>query len=155
MAFGSGPGLATSTSPNAVIRLLDLETREVKALPGSQGFFSPRFAPDGRQVAALSFDGQRLLLFEFATGRWTELYKGAPGYPNRSGDGRHPYFDTGSELRRVRIEDHLVEVIASLKGFRRVSTSFGQWFGLAPDDTPVVLRDVGTSEIYALDWDAP
>jgi hypothetical protein len=26
---------------------------------------------------------------------------------------------------------------------------------LAPDDSPLVVRDVGTHEIYALDWDAP
>ena len=36
-----------------------------------------------------------------------------------------------------------------------MSTILGQWFGLAPGDTPPVLRDVGTSEIWALDWDAP
>jgi len=155
LAFGSLPGLEPSTSPNAVIRLLDLQTHEVSALPGSQGFFSPRFSPDGHHVAALSFDLQRLVLFDFATGKKTELYKGTAGYPNWSGDGRHLYFETGSELRRVRIGDHHVEVIASLKGFRRALSSLGQWFGLAPDDTPLVLRDVGTSEIYALDWDAP
>jgi len=155
LAFGTFPNLELSTSPNAVIRLLDVETREVKALPGSQGFFSPRFSPDGRHLAALSFDLRRLLLFEFATGRWTELYQGTVGYPNWSGDGRHLYFDTGSELRRLRIEDHHLEVIASLKGVRRVTGRLGQWFGLAPDDTPLVLRDGGTSEIYALDWDAP
>ena len=152
LAFGSSPMLETSTSPNAVIRLLDLETHEVKALPGSQGFYSPRFAPDGRHVAALSFDDQKLMLLDVATGRWAELYKGLVGNPNWSGDGRQVYFDTGSELRRVKIEDHHVEVILGLKGLRRRADD---WFGLAPDDSPLVLRDVGTSEIYALDWDAP
>jgi hypothetical protein len=29
------------------------------------------------------------------------------------------------------------------------------WFGLAPDDSPLVLRDTGTQDIYALDWEAP
>ena len=29
------------------------------------------------------------------------------------------------------------------------------WTGLAPDDSPLVLRDIGTQEIYALDWAAP
>jgi Tol biopolymer transport system component len=155
LAFGSLPNLEQSTSPNAVIRLLDLETREVSTVPGSQGFFSPRFSPDGHNLAALSFDVRRLVLFEFASGRWTELYRGFAGYPNWSGDGRHLYFETGSELRRVRIKDHHVEVIASLKDVRRAATPLGQWFGLAPDDTPLILRDVGTSEIYALDWEAP
>ena len=55
----------------------------------------------------------------------------------------------------MRIEDDHVEVIASVKHFRRVSTFVGPWFGLAPDDTPLVLRDVAKREIYALDWDAP
>ncbi len=155
LAFGTTPAYEASTSPNAVIRMLDLETHEASVLPGSQGFFSPRFSPDGRHVAALAFDGQRLLLFAFATGRWTELYKGSVGYPNWSGDGRHLYFETGSEVRRVRIGDHRVEVVASLKGLRRAAIFFTSWFGLAPDDTPLLLRDVGTSEIYALNWDAP
>ncbi len=29
------------------------------------------------------------------------------------------------------------------------------WFGLAPDDSLLVLRDVGSQEIYAIDWEAP
>jgi serine/threonine protein kinase len=156
LAFGSIPGLVASKSPDAVIRSMDLGTHEVKALPGSEGLFSPRFSPDGRHLAALSFDIQRLMLSDLATGRWSEIYKGSTGYPNWSADGRYLYFDTGSELRRVKIADGRVEVIASLEGLRRVPTpNLGQWFGLAPDDTLLVLRDVGTSEIYALDWDAP
>jgi hypothetical protein len=26
---------------------------------------------------------------------------------------------------------------------------------MAPDDSPLLLRDTGTQEIYALDWQAP
>jgi hypothetical protein len=32
---------------------------------------------------------------------------------------------------------------------------FGSWTGLDPDNSPLVLRDTSTQEIYALDWDAP
>ena len=31
----------------------------------------------------------------------------------------------------------------------------GEVTGLAGDDSPLVLRDTGTEEIYALDWEAP
>jgi hypothetical protein len=31
---------------------------------------------------------------------------------------------------------------------------FGYWLGMAPDDSPLLLRDTGTQEIYALDWQA-
>jgi hypothetical protein len=29
------------------------------------------------------------------------------------------------------------------------------WSGITPDGSPLVLRDVGTQEIYALDWQVP
>ena len=42
-----------------------------------------------------------------------------------------------------------------LKGLRRVNGSFGKWFGLGPADVPMLLRDTGSSQIYAIDWEAP
>jgi hypothetical protein len=134
--------------------LLEVPTGEVSELPGSQGLFSPHFSPDGRRVAAVSFDALRLMLFDFGSAKWTKVYEGAIGYPSWSRDGRHVYFDAGSEVRRVRIDDGQVEVVARLKGFRR-PTGWGGWFGLTPDDSPLVLRDVGAHEIYALDFKAP
>jgi len=29
------------------------------------------------------------------------------------------------------------------------------WFGLAPDDSPLVARDIGSQEIYALEMQWP
>ena len=45
--------------------------------------------------------------------------------------------------------------MADLKDLRLVQTHLGSWFGLAPDDSPLVLRDIGIQDIYALDWKAP
>ena len=58
-------------------------------------------------------------------------------------------------LYRVRISDHKLEKIASLKGIRLTIGAFGTWCGLGPDDSPLVLRDVGTQEIYAPDLQLP
>ena len=137
-----------------MIHLLDVTTGEVSDLPGSQGLFSPQYSPDGRHVAAERFDDLGLMLFDLDLGKWTDLYKGSVAFKSWSRDGRHVYFDAGSEVRRVRIDDGHVEVVASLKGFGRAA-GWGVWFGLAPDDSPLVVRDVGTHEIYALDWEAP
>jgi eukaryotic-like serine/threonine-protein kinase len=155
LAFGSVPGVERSDSPNVVIHLLDLETGAISALPGSQGLYAPRYSPDGRNIAALSFDGLRLLLFDFATGKWTEIYKGLVGWPSWSRNGRHLYFDTGTEVQRVRIADNNLQMVISTKGVRRTAGSFGSWFGIAPDESPLIMRDVGTQEIYALDWERP
>jgi len=151
LLFGS-TGPDTSTSPNAVIHVLDVPTGKVSDLPGSQGLFAPRCSPDGRHVAALPLDSRRLLLFDIGLGKWTELYKGALEYPVWSRDGRQVYFDAATEVKRVRIDDGHVEVVARVTGFVRGAWN---WVGLAPDDSPLLVRDVGTQEIYALDWDAP
>ena len=57
---------------------------------------------------------------------------------------------------RVQIKDRKVERVASLKDVKRpTSGSRNAWTGLAPDDSPLALRDISTYEIYALDWQLP
>jgi len=49
-----------------------------------------------------------------------------------------------------------VERVASLKDVKRpTSGSWGGWTGLAPDDSPLALRDISTFDIYALEWQLP
>jgi WD40 repeat protein len=55
------------------INILDLRTHKVSVVPGSTGLFSPHWSPDGRYIAALSYDGQTLMLFDFKTKKWVEL----------------------------------------------------------------------------------
>jgi hypothetical protein len=47
------------------------------------------------------------------------------------------------------------EQVASLRGMRLAPVLGGLLVGLAPDDSPLVLRDVGSQEIYALDLELP
>ena len=55
---------------------------------------------------------------------------------------------------RVRIRDRKLERVADLKNFRQTGY-YNIWLGLSPDDSPLLLHDIGTQEIYALDWEAP
>jgi hypothetical protein len=56
---------------------------------------------------------------------------------------------------RFRVADRKIEKVVSLKGIRRVTGSLGQWIGLDPSDAPLLLRNTGNEQVYALDWDAP
>ncbi|HZP01995.1 MAG TPA: hypothetical protein VFD30_17035, partial [Terriglobia bacterium] len=58
-------------------------------------------------------------------------------------------------IYRLRISDRKLEEVVSLKQFRFVNTGLDFWSGLAPDDSPLLFRDVGAQDIYALDWEAP
>jgi hypothetical protein len=58
-------------------------------------------------------------------------------------------------LSRFRISDSSLERIASLQDVRRTGVFGWPWVGLTPDDNPLILRDTGIEEIYALDVDLP
>jgi Tol biopolymer transport system component len=147
-----------SASGQMALHILDLRKHQVSTLPGSEGLYSPRWSPDGRYIAALRAGPENVQLFDFTKKNWVELEKLFVGYPSWSRDSKYVYFDspTGTDpaFYRVRISDHKVEKLVSLKNLR-LTGSGGSWTGLAPDDSPLVLRDVGTQEIYALDWQAP
>ena len=145
------------TPPHLIV--VDLETGKVSILPGSEGLFSPRWSPDGRSIAALSADLARLALFEFATGRWRVLMigRGSLGYPSWTRDGSRIQVQSGSSIFRVRATDGHVQPVASLERVGPVVTagSWG-WIGIAPDDSPLVLREMsGPVEVYALDVEWP
>ena len=150
-------GARVHPEPSAIY-LLELRTNRVSMLPGSEELFSPRWSPDGRYIAAISFGSQnRLLLFDFTTKRWTELSQEVAAWPRWSQDGKYIYFAgfRDNALFRVRLGDRKIEWLASLKDFRLAIGSSGPWPGWAPDDSPVVLRDLGTQDIYALEWKTP
>ena len=158
LVFHAGTVIDPSTS---TIYLLEMKTRQLSKLPGSEGLFSPRWSPDGRYIAAINVGLQnRLLLFDFMTQKWTEFLSGQrAGGPHWSRDGKYIYFisshEGGRDIFRVGIGDRKVELWASLKGCRLAQGVFGAWFGWTPDDQPLMLRDEGTQDIYALDWQAP
>jgi Tol biopolymer transport system component len=147
--FGNGP-----TNPTSSIRILDVKTQQLSTLPGSTGLYSPRWSPDGHYIAAMNFDSSSLMLFDFQTQKWDELAKISMGFPNWSRTGDYIYFlheENAPSVMRVRLRDRKIERVADLKNFRQTGY-YSVWLGMAPDDSPLLLRDTGTMEIYALDW---
>jgi serine/threonine protein kinase/Tol biopolymer transport system component len=147
--FGNAP-----TNPNSSIHLLDIKTQQRSTVPGSTGLFSPRWSPNGRYIAAMNFDSRVLMLFDFQTQKWQELAKVTMGFPNWSKNSDYVYFlheEDHPSVMRVHISDHQVETVADLGDFRQAGY-WSVWLGMAPDDSPLLLRDTGTQEIYALDW---
>ena len=156
LLFSYFPIFETQAAENLGVYILDLKTRKLTKLPGSKGFWAPRWSMDGRYIVARSLDSEVLMLFDFKTQRWTELARGVYfGFMNWSRDGKYVYYlRRGQEpaVLRVRIADRKVEEVASLKDVRQTGFRGGVWMGLAPDDSPLVLRDIGTQEVYALDF---
>lgn len=146
-----------SNDPASAIHILDLASHQVSSLPGSQGLYSPRWSPDGRYISAFSADSKTLLLYDFQTQKWAELAAGSLSWLNWSHDGQYVYvLDTRGKnaVVRIRISDHKVEQVADLKKFSATGR-YGVSLSLAPDDSPLLLRDMGSQDVYAVDWQAP
>jgi Tol biopolymer transport system component/DNA-binding winged helix-turn-helix (wHTH) protein len=156
LIFSHGPALGSINPNDFVLVRYDLKTGQLSDVPGSTGFYAPRWSPDGRYVTALTTNQDKLMLLEVATGRWSEVATGqAIEYPSWSHDSQDLFFEStlneGRVLFRLNLSTRRTEQVLSLAGVRRVSVPFGvQWVGLAPDNSALIMRDVGIREIYAL-----
>ena len=148
-------------SPTSSIYVLNLHTRQVSTIPGPKGLFSPRWSPDGRFINATTYNELKLLLFDLTTQAWSELDSGhVYGYPMWSRDAKYLYFsnpgENGPPFYRLRVADRKLERVANANLPRGLAMgSFGPWTGLAPDNSPLLIRDTSMQEIYALDLELP
>jgi serine/threonine protein kinase len=143
-------------APDAVqLGIFDIESNKLSVIPDSQskaGVYWPTeqmIIAGGEQDALYSFDPK--------TGEWSVLADGPISDWMVSPDSKYMYFvretPGNPEAMRVRLADRKIEVVASLKGFRRASDPVafgGTWVGVAPDGSLLLTRDIGTQEIYAL-----
>src|SRR6185369_5418106 len=151
--------------PNMPISTIDLDSRRVSTLPGSMGLYSPRWSPDGKYIAAITTEPpHKLMLFELTAQKWTEVFGFEMGYPSWSHDGKYIYFvDAHSpgqnvpwRVARLRLRDRKIETIVDFQRVGRLTVgTIVEWFGIAPDDSPLMARDISTQELYAIDVNWP
>ncbi len=99
------------------------------------------------------------MLFDSASQNWQELTKASIGFTQWSADSNYVYFDTGfgadPAVYRVRVTDRKLERVPNLKNLRRGVTAWLSWSGLTPEGSPLLMRDIGTQEVYTLNFEAP
>ena len=148
LVYGTLPG--TDDPSDIALYRIDLRTHRNERIPGSDGLYNPLWSPDGHQLAAVDSSSQRLFLFDINSGRRTQLSEPAV-YPIWSADSQYLYFGARNhQVLRVHVPDGHEENVLDVP-FRTASASFG----LAPDGAPIILREHGHFDIYALSLDAP
>jgi eukaryotic-like serine/threonine-protein kinase len=161
LAFGHQ---SLSSQPDQTfIELFNLKTHQLSQLAGSNTIFAPRWSPDGRYIIALTWDGNKLMLYDVKNQKWQSLdvKLDSFGYLAWSPDSAYVYFDIflsrDSGYYRLRISDAKLEKLIDLKKVRLYTQPFGpgSWTGLGPGDTPLFPRDISTQEIYAFDLQIP
>ena len=158
LAFGTCI-YGASNPQGSEIKILNMRSRQVSTIPGSNGRCNPRWSPDGRYLLALDFTGfasTKILLFDFVTHKWSDWVIDPEGvnYPAWTPDSRYVEY-VNSACRRVKLGDTHPEALFSLKGLKPYLTEFGSWSDNAPDNSRLFVRDASTPEIYAIDVDFP
>ena len=148
--------------PGRSISIFDVASKHISELPGSKGLFSPRWSPNGKYIAAMDATTLHLLLYEVATQKWSIISDQTVGFPVWSHDSKYLNFqlypapDRLYRIARLRLSDHKIETVTELDKLGRLTNgTLGPWLGLAPDDSPLLARDISTFEIYALDMEWP
>ncbi len=150
IAFATSPNIGASAKSD--LRTFDLANGKTAVVPASDGLLVPRWSPDGRYLAAMTLDTEKLELFDLQSERWTPLTTGHVAFPEWSHDGQWIYYigwTPQAALMRIRAADGRREVMTPLGAVRYTGT-YTLWMGLDPADSPMMLRDVGSDDIYAL-----
>ncbi len=142
---------------------LNLKTGAETPLPGTLGMGTGKVSPDGRYLAGVTEAGQNLLVYDMVAGTTRKLADYA-NYPCWSADGKYIYYSTVAAgfilppeeigIFRVKVADASIERAAPAPAFP-LTGSWSFYNGLTPDGSVLQLRELGTSDIYALDADLP
>lgn len=157
IAFGGVPDLMGQGNTPRSIEILDLATNRISDVANSQGLFSPRWSPDGRYIAALTLDQQKVMLYEVATQKWKTLAVTSAADPVWASDSKaiyvHAYMAPSDPICRIDVATGRVEKIASLGDFPAGTISRYFFSGLQLDNAPVVHAETDSSNLYSVDLD--
>ena len=145
----------------AGVKVVDLATRKVSIMPGSEGFYVPSWSPDGLHMVAMAENPSRMVLYSARNRTWKELKKfNAPwGYWVWSSDSKSlniamthgtPGEDPG--IYRLTIVDGAWKRIAKFDGVT-VSSDGAEGFPcITPNGQLAMMSDTSAIQIYFAKW---
>jgi DNA-binding winged helix-turn-helix (wHTH) protein/Tol biopolymer transport system component len=132
----------------------DLATGHSKPIPNSAKMSAISLSPTGRYVAAQVQDTYSLDVLDLKTGERRRLTNDGV-YPRWSADERYVYankfYDSKPKMLRIRLSDLKSEDLFTLKSFS-AGGSLSTWSDVAPDGSVIFMRDLGGSDLYAIEW---
>jgi dipeptidyl aminopeptidase/acylaminoacyl peptidase len=154
LVYGNVDCLETDT---CWIRILDLASGKIESMPDSHGFRTARWSPDGKYIAALIPESHKLMLFDVKKERWRPLADSVTGDNvtwRRGSDFVYADSPRGERpvIERFRVSDGKRSEVVNLASLQNVPGQIDFWFGLAPDDSPLIVHRFTASEVYKLNW---
>lgn len=144
------------------IHIVDLSTRKITVLADPTDSKYAPWWPAPNQVVAFGVLGQAHL-YDLKSGKWSALGSVTDPISWTPSLDRTSLLllvrgPDGMRVVRMRSPDFKIETVADVGSMRLVEdgsalgvANSGQWIGITPDGSFALTRDVGSSEIYALD----
>jgi Tol biopolymer transport system component len=144
------------------IKVLDLATRKISIMPGSQGLIAPTWSPDGKYMVAWGYNPTRVVLYSAQTGTWKALRVSDRPWGNW-------VWSSDSQYLYLEMPDYGPEQV---RGFYRLAIADGAWSriggydplavignpaqGVFPSITsegqPAIMIDTSVDQIYLAKW---
>ena len=134
------------------ISIVNLESGEVQAVPGSETLHAVRWSPDGHRLSAMTQDAHSPIIYSFFMGKWAELWPKQLGCQHWSKDSRFLYRITGpdSGLMRFEVATGRVLEVRKVREFAITGTLYSCPFWTSEEE-PVALKNLNLNQIYRID----
>jgi len=143
--------MGSDKTPYAIYRL-SLKTQELSKIPGSDGLLASRVSPNGRYMTA--HRPNKTMLYDFQSQQWSDFVEGIDAW---SRDSKYVYLhrknrDQSAEVVRIGVPNGKIERVLDLKGIT-LGGYWPDWVSLLPDNSPLLMLDKSTQEIYRIEFE--
>jgi len=151
LVFSTIPALDIATESQRLF-LLDVATKKVQPLAGTENVYRPMVSPDGQWISCLSFPQNSLKLYHLETGRMQTLRNPNTSAPTWQKDSNSLLFlghasDGTLWVNSVNISDAAERALAKVPAGIKV---FDRWMGLSPSGQAILVRSLDRQQLFAI-----
>jgi len=145
------------------IRTLDLETRKVSTMPGSDGYYAPLWSPDGQYLAGIQNPPKSLAIYSVKTKQWKQLkvFEHDWGFFAWAPDSKSLYFMRGpweaatgeqTGIYRLTVPGANWELFAKFTGLNASGDGTQDFVSITPEGKIATMSDTSVTQIYQTKW---
>jgi dipeptidyl aminopeptidase/acylaminoacyl peptidase len=138
------------------IHVIDLATRRISDMPGTDRLFVPSWSPDGRYMIAMAQNPSRMVLYSAESRTWKDLHAfDVPwGYWVWANDSKSIYMglingDNG--IYQLTVPQGDWKRLCGLEGVNDPQ-GLDSFLSLTPEGQPAIMSRTGVGQIYSLLW---
>jgi serine/threonine protein kinase/Tol biopolymer transport system component len=145
------------------IRILDLETKKVSTMPGSDGYYAPLWSPDGRYLAGIQNPPKSLAIYSVKTKQFKQLkvFENDWGFFVWAPDSKSIYemqgpLEAGSGeqtgIYRLTVPDGKWELFRKFTGLNLILDGAQDFVSITPEGNLATMSDTSVTQIYQMKW---